>query len=223
MNTPPKHLLIESLLLWVLAFYLAMAVTVLVGLATWMLGGQETVLKASWIRWCATIAIVPVGLRLVFRLGTRVICDGYRTCIADWLKHGRVKLSYQEQHPYTQKEQRQYTQKEQRQNPRYCVELPARVASDHRPCGFGMIADLSVTGCRVKGKTTVAPGDFGKLLITVPTAMTPLTVSLTWVRWVNEHEYGLEFILMEPTEEGCLNRCLNRAQSQPKPALAVVS
>ena len=30
MNLPPKHLLIEALILWVLAFYLAMAVTVLV-------------------------------------------------------------------------------------------------------------------------------------------------------------------------------------------------
>lgn len=200
MNLPPKHLLIEALILWVLAFYLAMAVTVLVGLASWMLGGQEIVPKASWVRWCATFAIVPVVLRLVFR--TRGICD-------------RVKPSYQEQRPHTQKEQRQY--------PRYRVEFPARVASDHRPCGFGMIADLSLTGCRVKGKTTVAPGDFGRLLITVPTAMTPLTVSLTWVRWVNEHEYGLEFILMEPTEEGCLNRCLHSAQSQLEPALAVVS
>jgi hypothetical protein len=29
-----------------------------------------------------------------------------------------------------------------------------------------MIADLSVKGCRVKSKTTVAPGDFGKLRVT---------------------------------------------------------
>ena len=215
MNLPPKHLLIEALILWVLAFYLAMAVTVLVGLAIWMLGGQDIVLKASSVRWCATLAIVPVVLRVVFRLRTQGIGVRYRISTTDWLTHRRVKLSCQEQRPSTQKEQRQY--------PRYRVEFPARVASDHRACGFGMIADLSVTGCRVKGKTTVAPGDFGRLLITVPSAMTPLTVSLTWVRWVNEHEYGLEFLLMEPAEEGCLNRCLHRAQRKPEPALAGVS
>src|SRR5512134_1585954 len=151
MNLPPKHLPIEALILWFLAFYLAMAVTVLVGLASWMLGGQEIMLKASSVRWCATLAIVPVILRGIFRLRTQGIGDRYRISTADWLTHRRVKLSSQEQYPPTQTEQRQH--------PRYRVEFPARVASDHRSGGFGMIADLSVTGFRGKCKTTGAPGD----------------------------------------------------------------
>ena len=130
--------------------------------------------------------------------------------MASWLKHRRGKLP--------QKEQRQHPQKEQRQYPRYRVEFPARVATDHRPCGFGMIADLSVKGCRVKSKTTVAPGDFGKLLINLPTGITPLTVSLTSVRWVKGYECGLEFILMDLDEQGCLNR----TTSQLEPVVAVV-
>ena len=85
-----------------------------------------------------------------------------------------------------------------------------------------MIADLSVKGCRVKGKTIVTPGDFGKLLIYVPTGITPLTVSLTSVRWVSGHECGLEFILMDIDEQGCLNRFLNHAKSQLEPVVAVV-
>ena len=85
-----------------------------------------------------------------------------------------------------------------------------------------MIADLSVKGCRVKSKTIVTPGDFGKLLIYVPTGITPLTVSLTSVRWVSGHECGLEFILMNIDEQGCLNRFLNHAKSQLEPVVAVV-
>ena len=69
-----------------------------------------------------------------------------------------------------------------------------------------MIADLSVKGCRVKSKTTVAPGDFGKLLISLPTGILPLMVSLTSVRWVKWHECGLEFLLMDLDEQGWLNR-----------------
>jgi hypothetical protein len=202
-----KHLLTESLVLGVLVFYLAMALAALVGLVSWILGGQEIVLKASWVTWCATIAIVPFALRLVFGPENRVIC---RTWMARWLKHRRAKLS--------QKEQGQHPQKEQRQHPRYRVEFPARVSTG-RTCGFGMIADLSVRGCRVKSKTTVAPGDLGSLLINLPTGITPLTVSLTSVRWVKGHECGLEFILMDLDEQGCLNR----TTGQLEPVVAVVS
>ena len=119
------------------------------------------------------------------------------TWMASWLKHRRGKLS--------QKEQRQHPQKEQRQHPRYRVEFPARVSTD-RTCGFGMISDLSVRGCKVKSRTTVVPGDCGKLLINLPTGITPVTVSLASVRWVKGHECGLEFILMDQDEQGCLNR-----------------
>jgi len=213
MKILPKHILIESLGLWALAFYLAIAVAVLLGLIIWLLGGQEIVLKASWIRWCATIAMVPVALRLVFRSKQEAICDRYKS----WMvgrKYRRVKLSY--------KEPLQHTQKEQRQYPRCSVEYAVRVSIDHGSCGFAMMADLSVKGCRVKSKTIVTPGDFGKLLIYVPTGITPLTVSLTSVRWVSGHEFGLEFILMNIDEQGCLNRFLNHAKSQLEPVGAVV-
>ena len=127
-----KNLLIESLVLGALLFYLAMMFAALVGLASWILGGQKFVLKASWFGWCATIAMVPFALRIIFGPDTSVICNHCRTWMASWLKHRRGKLP--------QKEQRQHPQKEQRQFPRYPVEFPARVATDHRPCGFGMIA-----------------------------------------------------------------------------------
>jgi len=203
MKTPPNHLLIESLGLWALSFYLAMAVALLIGLTIWLLGGQEIVLKASWIRWCATIAIVPVALRLVFRPETKVIFHRYTSWIGGWKKSPCVTLLHGAP--------RQRTQKEQRQYPRCPVEYPVRVSTDQGPSGFAMIADLSAKGCRVKSKKIVTPGELGKLLIYVPFGITPLTVSLTSVRWVSGHECGLEFMLMDLDEQGCLNRCLTHA------------
>jgi hypothetical protein len=123
--------------------------------------------------------------------------------LAAWRKLRPVKLSC--------KETLQHTQKEQRQFHRCPVEYPVRVSTDHGPSGFAMIADLSVKGCRVKSKKIVTPGELGKLLIYVPFGITPLTISLTSVRWVSGHECGLEFILMDLDEQGCLNRCLIHA------------
>jgi hypothetical protein len=209
MSNHPNDILIESLVLWALVFYLAMAVAMLAGLASWWLGGHETVLKTSWVLWCAGIALVPLAARLLVRSQRRGTCGRDATWITGWLKHSRMRPSYTErvQHP----------QIKQRQHARSYVQYPARIATEQGTSSFAMIADLSLNGCRIKSKTTVAPGDFGKLLINVPIAITPVTVSLTSVRWVNGQECGLEFILMDLTEQGCLNRCLNRMQSQVDP------
>src|SRR5688572_11445313 len=133
MKIPPKHLLIESLSVWVLAFYLAMAMTILVGNMLWLLGQQEVVLKASWVRWCAIIAIVPVALRLVRHTKARIIFD-HKAWRASWQQHARVRPSYKESPQQPQRTQRQY--------PRCSVEYPVRVSPDHGHCGFAMIADL---------------------------------------------------------------------------------
>lgn len=204
-----KHLLIESLMIGALTFYLAMAVAVLVGLITWMLGEQESVLKASWVRWCAIIAIVPVALRLVCQPEIRVILDRYKTSRAHWQKHRRGKRSCNELHQHTQREQRQY--------PRCSVEYPARLSTDRGHGAFALIEDLSGKGCRVKSKASVTPDEFGKLLIYMPTGITPLTVSLTSVRWVSGQECGLEFILMDLDEQDYLNGSLTHARSQLEP------
>jgi PilZ domain len=211
MKISPTRLLIELLSVWGLAFYLAMALTVPVSITLWLLGEQELVLKATWIRWCAIIAILPVALRLVRRTRTSIIFD--RTAWrAGWQKYRRVTRSDKAPLKPTQKDQRQY--------PRCSVEYPVRASTDHGQCGFAMIADLSARGCRVKNRATVNPGDFGKLLIYVPTGITPVTVSLTSVRWVSGEECGLEFVLMDLDEQGCLNRCLDNAKGQLEPVVA---
>ena len=211
MKISPTRLLIESLSVWGLAFYLAMALTVAVTITLWLLGEQELVLKAMWIRWCAIIAILPVALRLVRRTRTRMIFD--RTAWrSGWQKYRRVTRSDKAPLKPTQKDQRQY--------PRCSVEYPVRASTDHGHGGFAMIADLSARGCRVKHRAMVSLDDFGKLLIYVPTGITPVRVSLTSVRWLSGHECGLEFILMDLDEQGSLNRCLVHAKSQLEPVVA---
>jgi hypothetical protein len=213
MKITPKNLVIELVELWALAFYMAMAVAMLVALVTWLLGAQGIAFTASWICWSATIAIVPVALRLIARPETKVICDRFKSRLANLKRYRRVALCY--------KQPLKATQKEQRQHPRSSVDYPVRVSTDHGFCGFAMIADLSVKGCRVKSKKMVTPGDFGKLLIYVPTEITPLAVSLTSVRWVSGHQCGLEFILMDLDEKGCLNRCVTTEQSKLAPVVAM--
>jgi PilZ domain len=184
-----KHLLSETLALGAFICPVAMAMAALVGLASWMIGGQEHGLLASWITWCVTMGAVPIFLRLSCGPDTSVICD---RC-----------LSASRRHPWRQPAVPQ----ERRRHARYRVDFPATF-SNERTSGFGMIADVSAGGCRVESNLPIAPGDVGQLLIELPDCTAPLKVSQALVRWVREQEYGLEFIRMEPDDEGWLNRLI---------------
>lgn len=182
-----KHLLSETLVLGAVVFPFAMVLAALVGLVTWIVAGFDIAVRATWITWCATIGVVPVVLRIYCGPNTRVICD--RCLMASRLNH----------------RDGQSLRKEQRRHARYPVNYPATF-SNNRICGFGMITDVSAGGCRVKSKTTVAPGDVGQLLITLPSGFTPLIISQAFVRWVRGNECGLEFVRMDPEAQRWLNR-----------------
>ena len=81
-----KNLLTES---WLLGHWYSSQA------ASWE--DKRLLLKASWITWCGSIAIVPFALRLVFGPDTRVIFDRCRTWMATWRKHRRGMLSQKEQ------------------------------------------------------------------------------------------------------------------------------
>ena len=186
-----KHLLSETLVLGAVVFPGAVALAVLVGLATWILAGYEMGFRASWITWCATMGVVPIVLRMEWGPDTRAICE--RCITASRLNRWRRKA----------------VQKERRRYPRYRVDLPATFSND-QTCGFGVIADVSAGGCRVTSQTRVVAGEFGQLLIDLPNGIAPLTVSHALVRWVKGHEYGLEFIRMDPDDKGWLNRLIGQ-------------
>ena len=184
-----KHLLSEVVVLGALVFPFAMALAALAGLASWMMGGQPSGLRASWITWCATMGAVPLFLRLSCGPDTRVICD---RC-----------LTASRRNPWHQ----QAVPRERRRHARYRVDLPATF-SNERTCGFGMIADVSAGGCRIESQVPIAPGEVGQLLIELPDCPAPLKVSQALVRWVRGQEYGIEFLRMEPDDEGWLTRLI---------------
>lgn len=184
-----KHFLSEILALGALTVPVAVALAALIGLASWLIGGQEIGLRASWITWCATMGVVPIFLRVFCGPDTRMICD---RCITG-LKHGLHHSSGR------------VVQKERRRHARYRVDFPATFSND-RTSGFGVIADVSAGGCRVTSKTPIVAGEFGQLLINLPNGIAPLTVSHALVRWVRGQECGIEFIRMEPNDKGWLSR-----------------
>lgn len=183
------HLLSEILVLGALVFPVAMVLAALVGLVSWIVAGPDIGVQASWITWCTTLGVAPIVLRVYWGPDTRVICDRCIMMMASRLSHRGG----------------QSVRKEQRRHPRYRVNYPATF-SNSRLCGFGMITDVSVGGCRVKSQTTVVPGEVGQLLINLPSDLTPFTVSQAFVRWVRGDECGLEFVRMDPDAQGWLTR-----------------
>ena len=184
-----KHFLSEIVALGVLIVPVAVALTALIGLASWILGGQEIGLRASWITWCATMGVVPIFLRLSCGPDTRMICDRCITALKRRLHHSFGRC----------------VQKERRRHARYRVDFPATFSND-RTRGFGVIADVSAGGCRITSKAPFVAGEFGQLLINLPDGIAPLTVSHALVRWVKGQECGIEFIRMEPNDKGWLSR-----------------
>ena len=201
-----KHLLSETLALGVLVFPVAIILVALVGLASWMIAGQEVGLRASWITWCATMGVVPISLRLLCGPDTRVTCDRCISALKRRLSHlfGTV------------------IQKENRRHPRYRVDLPATLFTD-RSSGFVTIGNISAGGCRVESKVPVTTGDFGQLLIDLPGLNAPLKVSQATVRWVRGNQCGLEFIRMDPHEEGWFNRLIGQLGVGPPSGLSTLA
>lgn len=188
-----KHLLSETLVLGALVMPFAVALAVLIGLASWIWGGHEIGVRASWIALCATMSVAPIFLRVSCGPDTRVICDHCMALRKSRLYH-RCGKSVQNEH---------------RQHPRYRVAFRATFSND-RTSGFGMIEDLSTGGCRVRSKLAITPGEFGKVSINLPDCQAPLKVSRAAVRWSMGNECGMEFIRIDPDEQVLLHRVINQ-------------
>jgi hypothetical protein len=187
-----KHLLSEVLLLGALVFPFALGLASLTGLASWIIAGTDAVLSASGIVWCATMIVVPIALRISCGPDTRVMCDHCTT-----RKPGRPN------HVFGRNIM------EQRKHTRHQVEFPGDFSGDDIS-GSGIVMDLSTGGCRVRSKVTTAAGDFIGLLISLPGHPAPLKVSLAAVRWSIGNEFGMEFIRMDPEDQGLLRLLIGK-------------
>jgi hypothetical protein len=101
---------------------------------------------------------------------------------------------------------------EQRKHTRNRVDYAASFSGDGIK-GYGLIFDLSSTGCRARTNITVSKGEFVGVLIDVTRYTTPLQVALAVTRWSHGQEFGLEFTRMEPNHQQQLRELIQATEA----------
>ena len=104
-----------------------------------------------------------------------------------------------------------------RKDPRVVVEYPT-FFSDGWLRGRGLILDLSSYGCRIHSASAVKKGDILALLVEVGVYGHPLLITKSAVRWINGHDFGMEFILMELHDRRRLDHIVQQTLPQEAPA-----
>ncbi len=79
----------------------------------------------------------------------------------------------------------------------------------------GTVTNLSLGGCKVDSKASVYVGMYLTLQVDLPGHESPLKLDQAVVRWVKEHEFGLEFISMWPEEQARLRHFVSTLETQP--------
>ena len=162
--------------------------------------GGET---ALWV--CVIALLIPLALGLASNMFWKSATDSALATAGDQM------------HPQSSINQRQHL--------RYPLTCIATFSNDERS-GFGMLVDISPSGCRLKTKLHLTPGDSGRLLINVPTSATALEVAGGVVRWAEGSECGIEFMTIGPPERRFLEQMvqmIRRARrTQVKEASAIL-
>ena len=79
------------------------------------------------------------------------------------------------------------------------------------------MTNLSLGGSRVDSKASVYVGMYLTLQVYLPGHESPLKLDQAVVRWVKEHEFGLEFISMWPEEQDRIRHYLETLEAGPGP------
>lgn len=96
---------------------------------------------------------------------------------------------------------------EHRQHPRHHVTYACIFSPDGTHITEGLVEDLSLGGCRIKGAQPTRPGISMELQIR-PENHTPVYVPYATVRWINATTFGVEFISLPEIEASTLTRLL---------------
>lgn len=79
------------------------------------------------------------------------------------------------------------------------VMVHRRVEYGHaRGQGEGMLLDLSLQGCRIKGAPPFPSGTRLRLQLWLPDQVQPLKVERAAVRWIKDGEFGVSFLELPP-------------------------
>jgi hypothetical protein len=104
---------------------------------------------------------------------------------------------------------------EKRHHRRYPVQFRSSFSSVNVVGGEGVLADLSVRGCRIECRTAVKPGTELQLKIHLPNEPAPLGIAVATVRWSHGETFGVEFMDMHDEEWKRLGRFIASAE-QPE-------
>lgn len=70
--------------------------------------------------------------------------------------------------------------------------------------GKGTITNISTSGCRAESDINMAEGLDVQVIILLPDQSPPVKVERATVRWVSSNAFGLNFILLFPSERARL-------------------
>jgi c-di-GMP-binding flagellar brake protein YcgR len=104
-----------------------------------------------------------------------------------------------------------------RADSRVSVELPVFFSvTGNTDTRQGTMFDISSGGCAVSSTVYVHPGTNVTLVIQAMDLAVPITVHSAAVRWVNQGEFGVEFLGLTDLDQSRLQRLLQIvAQSMP--------
>lgn len=80
--------------------------------------------------------------------------------------------------------------------------------------GEGTVYNLSRGGCAIRSKHTVQPGTYLSLRLHLPDATTPVIIDMAVARWMQTHQFGLEFMLVHEGEASRLSQFMATLESR---------
>jgi hypothetical protein len=96
---------------------------------------------------------------------------------------------------------------EHRQHPRHRVAYQCIFSADGIHITDGLVEDLSLGGCRIKGAQPLRPGTSMELQIR-PEHHAPVYVPYATIRWIEATTFGVEFTSLPDLESSTLTRLL---------------
>ncbi|UVT16211.1 MAG: PilZ domain-containing protein [Nitrospira sp.] len=105
-----------------------------------------------------------------------------------------------------------------REHPRIPVDLQVFFSTTNQTEVLqGTMFDISAGGCAVTSTAPIATGAGVKLLIQATDLAVPITVHSAAVRWVNQGEFGVEFVRLTDVDRNRLQRLLHIATPRSVP------
>ena len=88
--------------------------------------------------------------------------------------------------------------------------------------GQGMLIDLALQGCRIKGAAGLSGGARLTLRIWLPDQAEPVIVERAIVRWAMGDQVGVSFLEMSPDARVCVAQVFQVLQAAQQPAARVI-